>query len=165
MGDIIIFTDGSCSNNGKKNAKGGIGIYYPNKEFIDVSEPFILTPITNQRAELFAIYEALKNITIHNETRDVFIYSDSLYSINSLTLWITDWIKNNWINSKKKPIKNLDIIIPIYKIIKECKNKIYFKHVKAHTNNKDFESICNSIADRLAYDGMIKSLKLIQISI
>ena len=28
-GDLIIFTDGSCSKNGQANSQGGMGIYFP----------------------------------------------------------------------------------------------------------------------------------------
>lgn len=48
--DLIIFTDGSCRNNGKSNACAGYGVLYPNKEYENVSEPFTIKPITNQRA-------------------------------------------------------------------------------------------------------------------
>ena len=30
---ILVFTDGACTNNGKKSAKAGIGVHFPNKEF------------------------------------------------------------------------------------------------------------------------------------
>ena len=30
---LMIFTDGSCLNNGKPNAAAGYGIHFPNKEF------------------------------------------------------------------------------------------------------------------------------------
>ena len=26
--EIVVFTDGSCKNNGKKNARAGIGVYF-----------------------------------------------------------------------------------------------------------------------------------------
>ena len=34
---IIIFTDGACLNNGKRNAKAGVGIYYQDKHKPNVS--------------------------------------------------------------------------------------------------------------------------------
>ena len=33
MTEIIVFTDGSCVNNGKSNARAGCGIVWPNEEF------------------------------------------------------------------------------------------------------------------------------------
>jgi len=35
--NIIVFTDGSCKGNGKKIAKAGIGIFFPNKELDNIS--------------------------------------------------------------------------------------------------------------------------------
>ena len=157
--NILVFTDGSCINNGKLNAKAGIGIYFPNKEHDDISEPFNINPITNQRAELNAIYQALKLIVNNLRFQKITIYTDSLYSIKCLTLWIKNWNKNNWITSNKKPVKNIDIIRPIYNLMKEHENKIIFIHVKSHTNGVNFESKGNSIADELACKASLLSLK------
>ena len=35
--DLIICTDGACSGNWKPYAKGGYGVYFPYKEYPDVS--------------------------------------------------------------------------------------------------------------------------------
>ena len=35
--DIIVYTDGACSNNGLKNAKAGIGIYFSENDSRNVS--------------------------------------------------------------------------------------------------------------------------------
>lgn len=147
--NIIIFTDGSCIGNGGINAKAGIGIYYPNNEFPNISEPFKQFPITNQRAELHAIYTALSHVTKYRCNK-ITLYSDSLYSIKCVTEWIKKWKNNNWKTTGNKPVKNLDIIQKIDKIIEAHPNKIIFKHVRSHTKKQDFESICNSKADQLA---------------
>jgi ribonuclease HI len=148
--DITIFTDGACTNNGSMKAEAGIGIYFPNNEYENISEPFTISPITNQRAELYAIYTALIKISQNNQYRKIIIYSDSLYSIKSLTIWIEKWKLNHWKTVNKKPVKNLDLILPIYELMQRNKDKIIFKHVKAHTNGSDLESIGNEKADGLA---------------
>ena len=154
---IIVFTDGSCTNNGKKNAKGGIGVYFPCKEFEDVSEAFIQTPITNQRAELYAIHKALTIITENSEFNKVIIYSDSLYSIKCVTEWVKNWEKNNWKGSTKKPVLNQDLIRPINDMIKQHNGKITFKHVRSHTGDDTIEALFNDIVDKLACNGTLKS--------
>lgn len=154
---IIVFTDGSCVNNGKKNAKGGIGVYFPCKEFNDISDAFIQTPITNQRAELYAIYKALLTITENSEFKKIIIYTDSLYSIKCVTEWIKKWETNNWKGSTKKPVLNQDLIRPINNILKQHENKIIFKHVRSHTNDDTIESIFNDVVDKLACKGTLKS--------
>lgn len=156
MEKILIFTDGSCTNNGKKYAKAGYGIHFPNNEYDDVSKPFLIEPITNQRAELYAIQEALNTISDENGKigKRVELYTDSQYSLKCLTQWIRSWEKKKWKSSKGEKVKNLDIIKPTYQIIKNNPFKIFFHHVKSHTGKKDFDSVHNDIADKLAGAGL-----------
>jgi ribonuclease HI len=157
--EILIFTDGSSIKKGNLQF-GGIGIHFPNKEYEDISEPFFLKPITNQRAELYAIHRALQILDIE-KYRQINIYTDSMYSINSLTVWIYDWRNNNWKTSNNKKVKNLDIIIPIFKIIDKYKSRINLIHIRAHTKGKDSLSLGNSQADKLAVEGSNKSKKIL----
>lgn len=158
--NIIIFTDGSCKNNGQLNAKAGYGIYFPNNELENISETFTLTPITNQRAELYAIYQAIKLTLEKYQCNNITLYTDSLYSINCLTIWIKKWMTNNWKTYSGKPVKNSDIILMISLYLNDIKykDKIHFIHVKSHTNNTDFKSIGNINADKLAIEGANKNI-------
>ena len=142
---IIIYTDGACINNGKKNSKAGIGIYIEN--MYNISERLIGKQ-TNQRAELYAILKSLHIINIE-DYKTIIIYTDSEYSINCITKWIKNWIRNNWQDKKNKPVKNKDLIEPIYNICKK-NSHIIFKHILAHTNKTDCHSLGNSKADMLA---------------
>ena len=142
---IYIYTDGACKNNGKKNAIAGIGVYSEN--VYNISEK-IEGRQTNQRAELYAILKALE-LTKIDDYSTVYIYTDSLYSINCITKWIYGWINNGWLDKKKKPVKNKDIIQPIYNIYKKYSN-IRFIHIEAHTNKTDIHSLGNAKADELA---------------
>ncbi len=72
---VNVYTDGACSKG--KNIRAGYGIYFPNKEFDNISRPFTHEPLTNQRAELYAIYKAIKIITMKNNKYDINIYTDS----------------------------------------------------------------------------------------
>lgn len=149
MCNLIVYTDGSCKKNKLNNSViAGYGIHFPNKEFKDVSEQFTLAPITNQRAELYAIYKCLMIVDSSNNKYDIHIYSDSMYSINSFTVWIHTWLKNNFITSNNEPVKNVDIILPTYKLM--LKHNISFHHVRSHTGKTDVHSLGNSIADKLA---------------
>jgi ribonuclease HI len=159
--DIIVFTDGSSLNNAAVISFGGIGVHFPNGELDDISEPFMLKPITNQRSELYAIYTAIHKITTELEFNTIMIYSDSEYSIKSLTEWIISWKANGWKNSAGKPVKNRDIIEPINQMMDKYPNRIKFKHVRSHTGKKDFESIGNDKADKLAVDGSNRCREII----
>jgi ribonuclease HI len=93
--ELIIFTDGSLMNNPDKSSNnkkfGGYGIYFPNKELRSYGKRLIYKPITNQRAELMAIYSSLKVSKVYIENNNKYnkikIFSDSMYSINSLSIW------------------------------------------------------------------------------
>lgn len=57
--DIDIFTDGSLIRK-KGKIYCGYGIYFPNGENNNISKKFDKGLITNNRAELYAIYKSLK---------------------------------------------------------------------------------------------------------
>ena len=61
--EIIVFTDGACSNNGKPTAKAGIGVYFKENDKRNVSKR-IKGKQSNNTAELSAVIEVftvLKN--------------------------------------------------------------------------------------------------------
>ena len=154
-GKIVVFTDGSCISY-KNMSKGGIGIHFPQEFISDVSTPLPDDmKATNQRAELFAIYKALEliiNSTTYTENerrQDIYIYSDSQYSIKCMTTWISKWITNDWKTSKGGNVLNVDLIKPMYELY--SKHRVHLKHIRAHTGKSDRFSIGNHIAERLAF--------------
>lgn len=146
---VVVYTDGSC----QKGNKCGYGIHFPNKELKDMSRKFTHVPLTNQRAELYAIYKALYKITKELEFDIIEVYSDSEYSIKSLTVWIENWKKNNWKTSNKKEVLNQDLIRKIDDILQKYPDMINFTHVRSHTGKTDKHSIGNDVADKLATAG------------
>ena len=122
---ISIYTDGSL----KKTRNGnicGYGIFFPGKELKNVAAPFTIGDITNNRAELHAIHQAIIRV-IKKYTFDLInIYTDSEYSQKSLTCWIDNWKKNNWKNAKTKPVENQDLIKKIDKYLQIYQGKISF---------------------------------------
>lgn len=153
---IVVFTDGSCIKGKNKKPQCGYGIYFPNKELKHISRRFTREPLTNQRAELYAIYKAIKRIEKNLTFNQIHIYSDSEYSIKSLTEWIVNWKKNNWKGSTGKSVLNQDLIKKIDK--KMHKHTIVMTHVRAHTGKTDKLSLANAEADRLANKGARKEI-------
>lgn len=149
---IDAYTDGSC----KKTSSGdicGYGIYFPGKQLKNVAAPFTKGEITNNRAELHAIHQAIVRI-VKSFTFDLInIYTDSEYSQKSLTVWIDNWKKSNWLNSKKKPVDNQDIIKKIDRYLQKYSGKINIQWVRAHTGQTDIHSVNNAKADLLANKG------------
>jgi ribonuclease HI len=149
--EFIVYTDGSCPNNGMPGANGGIGIHFSSKnkiKFDDISEQINIDNVTNNIAELLAIKRVLE-ITKHIDK--VKIYTDSKYSINVITKWYDLWVKNGLLSNKK----NLDIIIPICNLYKK-NNNVELIHIRSHSGKQDIHSIGNSIADKLATNSIRK---------
>jgi len=149
--NIDIFTDGSLIRK-KGKIYCGYGIFFPNGENNNISKKFDKGLITNNRAELYAIYKSLKickKILKEKEIEKINIYSDSEYSVKTLTIWYKNWIKNG------KDYKNKDIIDKIIKLINKL-NNVNFIHIKAHTGENDYYSLSNNQADELAKGGALK---------
>lgn len=159
---IDVYTDGSCIKN-KNGIKCGYGVYFPNGEFSKISRPFRHSPMTNQRAELYAIYVALVIINKMYNFSSVTIYSDSRYSIDSLTIWIKKWKRNNWKTVNNKNVLNQDIIKKIDLLMEKHIGKINFVHVRSHTGKKDIHSVNNAIVDELAKSGSELTNKIMNI--
>jgi ribonuclease HI len=162
--DIVVFTDGSHRKIKKKAVKYtvkkelcGYGVYFPNGELPNIGKPFVYKPLTNQRAELYAIYKALKLITKKLKFNKITIYSDSEYSIKCFTEWVFGWEKNNWKTSKGQDVKNRKIIERTHEMLNKIRNKVTFKHVFSHTGGTDFMSLGNAEADKLANQGALLS--------
>ena len=147
---IVVYTDGSCSGNGRSNAVGGIGIHFPNGELKDVSKIYNLGLCTNQKTELYAILTALRYIkqNFGLSGYKVYIKTDSEYSINCITKWVYGWIKNGWLTKNNTPVVNKELIEIINKYYETY--HIELIHVAAHTNGDDEDSVANAVADRLA---------------
>ena len=159
----LVYTDGSCLNNGKKNAIGAIGIYFSDNDTDNLGQVIDNdgNKITNQTMELLACVQALKIIgdkIKRNEinTKLIYVYTDSTYIINSMTKWYQKWEKNGWKNTKGKDVENKELIQLLYSL----KNQfiVIFKHIKSHqdepsSNNTDYiHWYGNKMADKLATD-------------
>ena len=145
---IIVYTDGSCLNNGRKNAKAGLGVYFGTDDPRNVSER-ITGLQTNNRAELLAILKALTILKEEMEGgRKIIIYTDSKYSVLCCTTYGERMAKQGWTN-KGKCIPNVEIVKNAYNLFKRY-NNLSLAHVMAHTGLQDAHSTGNENADRLA---------------
>lgn len=153
-----IFTDGSEIKEKGTYKTLGLGWAYvikKNKETIHF-ENGSLQEGNNQRVELFAIFKALEflvNTSNNMYHKDIVIHSDSDYSIKSLTVWSLNWRRNNWMTSKKQPVKHTDIIKPCIEMIAQLNSQhhtLVFNHVRSHTSKQDFVHLGNNEADQLA---------------
>jgi ribonuclease HI len=133
---ITIYTDGSCLNNPGNG--GWAAIININNDIKKISGG--VKDTTNNKMELMAPIKALQEI---KEKQSIEIYTDSEYVRLGITDWVHKWIKNDWQNSKKEPVKNKELWIQLYDLNKL--HEIKWIWVKAHSGN-----VLNEEVDLLA---------------
>jgi ribonuclease HI len=159
INNLYIYTDGACINNGSKEAKASIGIFFSKDNPNNVSRELIGKDLTNNIAELTAIIEAIsiiKSLKIPNKI----IVTDSNYAILCATTYGDKLEKKEWKVKEGKKIPNLNLIKELYYLTK--KYDIKYQHIKAHTGNKDKHSIGNYYADLLANQAIANDQKIIK---
>ena len=143
--DYYVYTDGSCSDNGSKHAKAGMGIYFGKGDPRTVSQR-VEGKQSNNTAELGAIIMVYKIIEADIAAgKKVMIASDSTYAIRAATTYGESCAKGGW----KKDIPNKDMVKEAYELYKGVPN-VHFMHVLGHTEKQDVHSIGNDGADKLA---------------
>ena len=140
--DYFVYTDGGCSNNGKRNAVAGIGIFFGVGDPRNVSRR-IEGKQTNNTAELTAVLVAYSILEPELVDKSITIVSDSVYAIRCATSYGAKCEKQGW-----PDIPNLELVKQVYELYKDT--NVQFMHVDAHTNRMDPHSIGNRHADALA---------------
>ena len=103
--------------------------------------------VENFMKDLMTTEKLMKKMEYKNKV----IVTDSEYVIKCATTYGEKLAKANW-EKKDKEIPNLSLVKKVYELTN--KYDIKYKHVKAHTGNKDRHSISNYYADKLANDSI-----------
>lgn len=126
---VEIYTDGACSNNQNHEASiGGWAFYLSYKTHTKKGSGRVLKT-TNNRMEILAIINALKQMKKYDIK--TIVYTDSQYVIGTVTL---GWKKN----------KNEDLWEELFEEISKFKD-ITFMKVKGHANDE-----LNNMVDEMA---------------
>jgi ribonuclease HI len=149
---LVVFTDGSALANGKRGARAGYAVVWPD---MDDTLTFYQSipqnePQTNNRAEYRAAHKALTQAKEIDPSgmKTMYIYTDSQLLINSVTKWMLKWKKNGWKTATGQSVEHQDLLKEIDDM---CgKRRVKWIHVDAHTGGKDWKSIWNDKADQLA---------------
>ncbi|MCI9039693.1 MAG: ribonuclease HI [Clostridia bacterium] len=137
MDKVIIYTDGACSGNPGPGGWGSILMSGTNQKEISGGKK----ETTNNVMELTAVIEALKLL---KRPCEVDLYSDSAYVVNAfLQDWISNWIKNSWINSSKEEVKNKELWQELVELTQT--HKVTFHKVKGHSDN-EYNNRCDELA-------------------
>lgn len=153
------YTDGACSGN---PGPGGFGVVCLSKEIETekLSIDFIYSEqsenTTNNREELKAILYVMK-LAAEDPDNTYTVYSDSAYAVNSVNTWIRGWAMNNWQNSKKKEVENVDLMKEIYKYLNKNLWNFQLNKIKGHDGE-----LGNELADALATNNKQKFMTIIK---
>lgn len=131
----VIWTDGSCINNGN-NDVGGYGVFF-GKDNINNNATKIVGNATNNRMELMAIIKAMQ-ISLNNNYHQIEIRTDSQYATNGIQKYMNSWKQRNF-----KNVKNKDLWLDIIKLQDQL--DIKWTHVRSHRGLYG-----NEMADQLA---------------
>lgn len=144
---VTIYTDGAARGN--PEGPGGYGCVL---QYIDsvgtlhereFSAGYKKT--TNNRMELMAAIVGLEALT---KPCEVELISDSKYVTDAFNAhWVDGWIKNNWKNSAKKPVKNVDLWKRL--LAAKEKHQVTFVWVKGHAGHPENER-CDKLATTAA---------------
>ena len=144
---VTIYTDGAARGN--PDGPGGYGVvlqYVDTKGTLherEFSAGYEKT--TNNRMELMAAIIGLEALT---KPCEVTLVSDSKYVTDAFNQnWIDGWLKNNWKNSAKKPVKNIELWKRLLKA-KEM-HQVTFVWVKGHDGHPENER-CDVLATTAA---------------
>ena len=168
METITVYTDGACTNNQNKNIrKGGYGVFFGDNDIRNCSIKLTGDKITNQVAELSAVLYAIEKCLESNKSSilSIIIITDSMYIINSITIWCKGWEKKGWKKADGNNVENLELIKKIYKYYTTEGINIKFNHIRSHQNEPSKDSnpqskskyadwYGNMMADKLATDAI-----------
>ncbi len=119
---VLLATDGSCL----RNPGGATGWAYVRSDGVWASAG--CPEGTNQIGELQAVVLALS----HHPHVPVEIQCDSSYAIGCATTWKKGWQRNNYVNSQRRTVSNLEIIRELHRLIDARTAPLTFTKVRGH---------------------------------
>ena len=137
---VEIYSDGACRGNPGPGGWGALLRY--NKEEKELWGGEAAT--TNNRMELMAAIRALEALTRRSHVK---LYTDSIYVMKGITVWIHTWKRKGWRTADKKPVKNEDLWRRLDELA--AKHDIEWHWVKGHAGHPE-----NERADQLANRGI-----------
>ncbi|XP_011190900.2 ribonuclease H1 [Zeugodacus cucurbitae] len=145
-GYIIVYTDGSCINNGRSDACAGFGVYFGENHPLNASQP-VTGRVTNNVGEIQAAIHAI-NTAKSFGIEKLCVSTDSQFLINSITIWIKAWKEREWRLKNGEPVKNVIDFKKIDKLLADKSIEVKWNYVKGHHS-----IIGNEMADKLAREG------------
>jgi ribonuclease HI len=153
--DITVYTDGGCRKIGKRRV-GSCGVYFGPGDARNVSAR--LDPEANQTnnvAELTAIHKALDVVHPDLEAgKRVLVATDSKYSILCATTFGAKCAPGGT-KADDTTVPNRVLVDRLYARVVAADGHVQFRHVYAHTDDVDADSVGNRAADALATEALV----------
>ncbi|XP_015034419.2 ribonuclease H isoform X2 [Drosophila willistoni] len=146
QGFVIVYTDGSCLGNGRKDACAGFGVYFGDNHKLNAGKP-VLGRVTNNVGEIQAAIYAIK-IAKDLGIEKLCICTDSQFLINSITLWVKGWKRRGWRLANSQPVKNVADFKELDELLETGDVQVCWQYVEAHKGIHG-----NEMADKLARQG------------
>ena len=146
MNQVLIFTDGSARGNPGPGGWGAIIVYEGLVKELGGNDAHT----TNNKMELAGAIGALE--FVKNEIKNassITLISDSEYVVKGMTLWLSNWKKNNWRTAARKPVLNQEYWQALSTLAENF--KIEWKTVLGHSGHEANER-CDVIATSFADD-------------
>jgi ribonuclease HI len=128
----VLYTDGSCLGN---PGRGGWAARCV--DLFDISGG--TEHSTNNIMEMTAVVKGLEKCLEHGLT-DVIVYTDSVYVMKGMNVWIHGWKNKGWKTAGGTPVKNNELWIRLDEL-REKFNTVEMHWVKAHAGNTHNEFV------------------------
>ncbi len=130
---IEIYTDGACNQVAKT---GGWSFIMIEDGIVKLEKSGSEVDTTNNKCEMLAAIKSLEEFELlkFTEPTIITIYSDSAYLVNAFNQdWISGWLKNGWINSRKESVLNRNLWEAL--ISYQKKHNVIFVQIKRRSND------------------------------
>lgn len=138
---VEIYTDGACRGNPGPGGWGALLRFNGTEKILTGAEAHT----TNNRMELTAAIRSLQALT---RSCEINLYTDSQYVRQGITEWIAGWKQRGWRNSKKEPVKNIDLWQELDTLVSNHQIKWYWvKGHSGHPENERVDALANEAID------------------
>ena len=145
--DVVLYTDGAARGNPEGPGGYGAVLQYvdPKGNLHEREYSAGYKKTTNNRMELMAVIVGMEALT---KPCNVKVVSDSKYVTDAFNQnWVDGWLKNNWKNSQKKPVKNKELWERLLAAMQM--HHVEFTWVKGHDGHPENER-CDKLATTAA---------------
>lgn len=142
----IYYIDGACKRNGKEDCRASWAVCAEFDNKLELTG-FVKINASNQTAEIRAAIEACRYAKSIGQS-EITIVTDSNHVHGAVTNWIEKWKQNNWLDTKRKSIINVEE----FKELLEAKKGLQIEWLlvkghQGHIGNERADTLAQSLLD------------------